>query len=191
MNPRGKAQKRHLVDGREMTVAEIAEMLGITQNALRVRRSRLGGASYQTIVNMYRDNAIGSDRCYRYMVDGRWMTTGQIADMLGVKAHTISTWRYQNKGSMADAIAWFRQLQTGERKRYPDAGGRTPKQYRVRGRDYTVPSVAEKYGVSRQSVRQCLARRGGDMGAVLRFYQDKARKKQRRAEDEIMRVLGY
>jgi uncharacterized protein YjcR len=180
-----------MVDGREMTVAEIAGRLGITKKALQVRRSRLGGASYQTIVNMYRENAIGSDGCYRYMVDGRWMTTGQIADMLGVKAHTISSWRYQTKGSMADAIAWFRQLQTGERKRYPGRGGCPPKKYRVRGRDYTVPGVAEKYGVSRQSVHQCLARRGGDMGAVLRFYQDKAKKKQRRAEDELMRILGY
>lgn len=170
MNPRGKAPKRHLVDGREMTVAEIAGMLGITKKALQVRRSRLGGASYQTIVNMYRENAIGSDGCYRYMVNGRWMTTGQIADILGVKAHTISSWRYQTKGSMADAIAWFRQLQTGERKRYPGRGGCPPKKYRVRGRDYTVPGVAEKYGVSRQVGAPVLGppgRRHGCGAAVL------------------------
>jgi len=42
MNRKGRKPDRHLIDGREMTVQEIADMLGITKLALQGRRSRLG-----------------------------------------------------------------------------------------------------------------------------------------------------
>ena len=58
MNPDGKKPELHQVDGRNMTVNEIAEMLGISRLSLQKRRSNLGGASYQTIVNMYRANQV-------------------------------------------------------------------------------------------------------------------------------------
>ena len=191
MNPNGKPKELHTVDGRRMTVDEIAEMLGMTKKALYVQRSRQGGASYQTIVDMYRENALGHDKCYRYKIDGRWMTTGQIADMLGIKAHTLSVYRSANRASMEEAIAWFRQLQTGERKRYPGVGGRQAKKYRVGNREYTVQSVAKRYGVCAQTVHSVLRNRNGDMGAVLRHYRDKEKRAKARAEAEILRILGF
>lgn len=175
-----------------MTAVEIAQMLGITKAALRCRRSRLGGISYQAIVNMYRNNQLGTfhDRAARYLIEGEWLTQTQIAERLGVKPHTISAWRYDNGASMMEAVEHFRQWNEGGRVRNP-RGGRPAQVYRVGNRVYTAPEVAKKYGVHVMSVRSLLKARNGDMGQVLRFYQAKARKRQARAEQEILRILGY
>ena len=192
MNRTGRQPDRHLVDGREMTAAEIADMLGITKNALRCRRNRLGGVSMQAIVNMYRENQFGSyhDRAARYRIEGEWLTLTQIAERLGVKPHTISAWRYDNGASMIEAVEHFRRWNEGGRVRNP-RGGRPAQVYRVGNREYTAPEVAKKYGVHVMSVRSLLKARNGDMGKVLRFYQAKARRKRERAEQEILRILGY
>ena len=183
-----------MVDGREMTAMEIADMLGITKNALRVRRNRLGGISMQAIVTMYRENQFGSDcdRAARYRIEGEWLTLTQIAERLGVAAHSISAWRYNNRASMEEAVEHFRHWNEGGRKRNPQGlGGRPPRVYVVGNREYTVPGVAKKYGKHVTSVRCMLKSRGGDMGKVLAFYQAKARKRQARAEQQILRILGY
>ena len=192
MNRKGRKPELHKVDGREMTAVEIADMLGITLNALRMRRSHLGGISYQAIVNMYRANQLGSfhDRAARYLIEGEWLTQAQIAERLGVKSNSISTWRYNNRASMMAAVEHFRRWNAGGRKRNP-RGGRPARVYRVGNREYTVPGVARKYGMSPMSVRDMLKRRGGDMVKVLAFYQAKARRKRERAEQQILRILGY
>jgi predicted ArsR family transcriptional regulator len=192
MNRDGRKPDRHLVDGREMTAMEIAEMLGITLNALRIRRNRMDGISYQAIVNMYRKNQFGRylDRAARYRIEGEWLTQTQIAERLGVKPHTISAWRHDNRASMMEAVEHFRRWNEGGRKRNP-RGGRTAQVYRVGNREYTVPGVARKYGKHVTSVREVLRHRGGDMGKVLAYYQAKARNRQARAEQQILRILGY
>ena len=192
MNRDGRKPDLHLVDGREMTAVEIAQMLGISKAALRCRRSRMGGISYQAIVNMYRSNQFGSDhdRAPRYMIEGECLTQTQIAERLGVKPHTISAWRYDNGASMMEAVEHFRRWNEGGRVRNP-RGGRPAQVYRVGSRCYTVPGVARKYGMNPMSVRSMLKSCGGDMGKVLAFYQGKARRKRERAEQEILRILGY
>lgn len=181
-----------MVDGREMTAAEIAGMLGISKNALHLRRNRLGGISMQAIVNMYRKNQFGSDHdlAPRYRIEGEWLTQAQIAERLGVKPHTISVWRYNNRASMMEAVEHYRRWNEGGRKRN-SRGGRPAQVYVVGNREYTVPGVARKYGMNPMSVRAMLRSRGGDMGKVLAFYQAKARKRQARAEQQILRILGY
>lgn len=194
MNREGRKPGRHMVDGRMMTVAEIAQRLGITKNALHCRRTRLRGLSYQAIVNMYRENQFGSDcdRATRYLIEGEWLTQTQIAERLGVKPHTISAWRYDNRASMMEAVEHFRQWNEGGRKRNPrGVGGRPAQVYRVGNREYTVPGVARKYGKHVASVRWLLNDRGGDMGKVLAYYQAKERRKRERAEREILKILGY
>ena len=192
MNREGRKPYRHMVDGREMTTVEIAQMLGITLNALRCRRFSLGGISYQAIVNMYRSNQFGSyyDRAPRYLIEGEWLTQAQIAERLGVKSHSISAWRYDNRASMLEAVEHFRRWNAGGRKRNP-RGGRPAQVYRVGIREYTVPGVARKYGMNPMSVRDMLKSRGGDMGKVLAFYQAKVRRRQARAEQQILAILGY
>ena len=46
MSRGGRKPTLHMIDGREMTVGEIADMLGVTAHALAVRRSNMGGCSY-------------------------------------------------------------------------------------------------------------------------------------------------
>lgn len=193
MGNRGRLPQRHMIDGQPMTVDEIADMLGTTKYALQCRRSRMGGCSYQVIVNMHREGQFGKKNEARYLIEGRWMSTWQIAEMLGVKPHTLYNWRWANKGkSMADAIAHFRAYQTGERQRYGyRGGGARPVAYRVGGHVYTVGGVAKKYGVTPQSVRHYMKKHGGDMAATLKHYREREKEKQRRAEAEIMKALGF
>lgn len=191
---RGRRPELYLVDGREMTAAEIADMLGITKNALRVRRNRLGGISMQAVVNMYRENQFGSDcdRAPRFRIEGEWLTRRQIAERLGVSRHSISQWRSEHGCTMEEAVEHFRHWNEGGRKRNPQGlGGRPPRVYVVGNREYTVPGVAKKYGKHVTSVRCMLKSRGGDMGKVLACYQAKERRKRQRAEREILRILGY
>lgn len=184
----------HQVDGREMTVAEIADMLGITQSALESRRSRLGRPSYQVVVNMYRGNQFGNthDRSPRHMVEGQWMTRTQIAQMLGITPHTLANWLYTHpKQDMRAAISYYRQRQTGELKRGHGTDGRPPRLYRVGKRAVTVKTVTERFGVNRSSVNAWLKRHGGDMAAALRHYTEREARRKRKAEKEIMRILGF
>lgn len=187
-----KQPERHLIDGREMTVQEIADMLGVTKMALQGRRSRLGRPTYQTIVNMYRENQFGSDRdrSARYMVDGKWLTRKQIAGMLGISPNTLTNWLCDNKSkSIADAVAWFRMYQTGERKRHHGQGGAKPILYRVGRKTYSVPQVARMFGVSHTSVSFVLKHRNGDMAATIQHYKERENRKRQKAEKDILAIL--
>ena len=190
MNRMERKPEMHRVDGREMTAVEIAQMLGITKNALRHRRNRLGGISMQAVVNMYRENQFGSyhDRAARYLIDGQWMTRTQIAEKLGVSPVSLSNRRCQRGESMAEAVEHFRQWNESGRKKNPlGNGGRPAQQYRVGSRYYTIPGVARKYGVAVPTVRRYVYAHG--MAEALKHYQ--GRGAQARAEKEIMRILGY
>ena len=192
MNREGRTPKRHLVDGREMTAREIADMLGISYGALSGRKSRLNGISMQAIVNMYRANQWGTDkdRAARYLIEGRWMTRAQIAEMLGIAPQSLSTWRWANRASMMEAVEHFRRWNEGGRVHNPKGvGGRPAKQYRVGSRNYTVPGVAKKYGVTVQTVRAYVYTHG--MAEALKHYQGAEARRRARAEKEILRILGY
>lgn len=188
-----KQPERHPVDGVEMTVNEIAAMLGISEMALLKRRSNLGGASYQTIVNMYRGNQFGTyhDRSPRYMVDGRWMSRKEICEELGIARMTLTNWFQRNKGhSLNEAIAYYRGRKSGEIK-HGSGPGRPPVRYRVGRKDWSVPDVARHFGVCAQSVRNVLDARGGDMAAVLKHYREREEKEKHKAEQQIMDILEF
>ncbi len=194
MSRGGRKPVRHMIDGREMTVAEIADMLGITQGALESRRSKLGRPSYQVIVNMYRENQFGNahDRSPRHMVDGQWMSRKQIAQMLGVTPHTLANWLYTHpKQDMRAAISYYRQRQTDELKRGHGTDGRPPRLYKVGKRMISVPQVMRMFGVCHSAVHYVLKKRGGDMAATIRHYREREARRKRKAEKEIMRILGF
>jgi len=145
-------------------------------------------------VNMYRENCFGHyhDRSARYMVDGKWMTRKQIAGMLGISPSTLSNWLCDNKDkSIADAVAWFRMYQTGERKRHHGQGGRKPKLYRVGDKTYSMSQVARMFGVANSSVTFVLKHRNGDMAATIQHYRDRENRRARKAEKDIMSILGF
>ena len=194
----------HPVDGRMMTTDEIAAMLGLTKAALYIHKSKLGGVSMQCVVDMFRSNMIGNDRCKRYLIEGRWMTTGQIAGMLGIKTHSLVAWRNKHKrpdgtpAPMDAAIEYFRGYQTGERKRHNGEGGRPCKKHMVDGRAWTVKDVCERYHVTASSVYTRLQALDHDMWRVLAYYREKERRmraveqrKKAKAERQILRILGY
>ena len=194
MSKGGRKPTLHMIDGREMTVAEIADMLGVSQNALETRRSKLGATSYQTVVNMYRENQFGNthDRSPRHMVEGQWMSRMQIAQMLGITPHTLANWLYTHpKQDIRAAISYYRQRQTGELKRGHGTDGRPPRLYQVGRKTYSVPQVARMFGVSYTSVSFVLKRRNGDMAATIRHYREREARQKRRAEKEIMEILGF
>lgn len=179
--------KTHQIDGRPMTVPEIAQMLGLTPAALQLRRSRLNGASYQVIVDMYRANQFGSyhDRAPRWMVEGRWMTLQDIADMLGIAKHSLINYRVKHPGaSIAEAIEYYRTPRSRK-----GVGGRKATVYRVRGKDYTIPQVARRFGVDPQSVRRYVDHHS--MAEALEHYRARQSTREARAHREIMRILGY
>ena len=183
----------HQVDGRIMTVTEIADMLGVSHNALKNRRSKLGASSYQAVVNMYRENQFGNahDRSPRHMVDRQWMSRTQIAQMLGITPHTLANWLYKHpKQDIRAAISYYRQRQTGELKR-GHGPGRPSTLYRVGKRKVTVKTVTERFGVNRSSVNAWLKRHGGDMTAALRHYREREARQKRKAAKAIMEILGF
>ena len=196
----GRAKQLHLVDGQLMTIDDVAAMLGVTKHALYVRKHKLGRCSYQLIVDMCRRNEIGSDNAPRYLIEGRWMTQTQIAEMLRVSPHTLTTWRSAHgRAPMEDAVAYYRQYLTGELVRgRNNGGGRQWKEHIVNGRVWTVKDVMARYGVGRTSVYKRLYALGHDFGRMLDYYEEKAarrrereRKKMAKAARDIMKIIGY
>ena len=190
---RGKPPVKHMVDGREMTVKEIAGMLGVTPRTITIKRSTLGGVSYQMIVDMYRSNQmLGThDKYPRHMVEGEWLTIKEAALRAGVSVHTIRHWRdahrdaLGNRPTMAEALEHYRRYQTGEDVR---PRGRTPKRYRVGRKMLSVPEAAAEYGTTVNSLYKYMRRNGVSLQVALNRLETR---RKRKAERDIMRILGF
>ena len=186
---RGRKPTLHMIDGREMTVKEIADMLGVTAHALAIRRCRMGGCSYQLIVDMYRNNQLCSkhDMHHRHMVNGKWTTVTAVAEALGIHPHSINNYRCNyrrpdgTKPTLAEAYEHFR---TGSRKRC----GRMPRVYYVKGRRMTIAEAAKKYGTTENALRLYMHKHKSSLETAVRRLEERRAK---RAEKEIMGILGF
>lgn len=181
-------KQRYPVDGRLMTVDEIAGMLGVTAKALYTRRSRMGLASYQLIVDMYREGRICSvhDKWPRYLVDGEWMTVRDIAEEGGVKPSAVHNWMHIHKNAtMGEVRAHFREWARGGGKY---RGGSLPREHKVHGRTTTVAREAERLGVPINRLYLRMSRHGCSLQAAVRSED---RWQRRKAHIRIMRILGY
>lgn len=181
----GKA-KRHVVDGRWTTVAETAAALGLDAqqiyNQMFIRQCGLQG-----VVNMFRDGMIlNGDRSDRHMVDGQWTTVKEQAAKLGKRPEVLHNWRVRHR----DAQGRPASLQaTVDHYRYDgNCRGNAPVQHRVDGRPMTVSEAAKRCGVSVNAVRQMMHKKKWSLAAVVRYYEKRGAK---RAENEIMRILGF
>lgn len=189
MNPNGRKPDRHLIDGREMTVAEIADLLGITKRALVLRRHQMGGAavSYQLIVNMYRDNRFETkrDRGARHLVGGEWITVKEAARRVDVQPITLTRYMRSNGVTLAEAVGHYRKYQTGELARW---SGRTPRTYYVNGKLLTIKQAAEKYHTTENSLRMYIVKHKCSLQTAVRQLEER---RKRQAEKDILKILGF
>jgi len=179
--------KQHPVDGGWMTVQEAADMLGLkTQQIYHLMSNYHVGL--QVAVNMVRQNLAlnGQGRADRYMLDGRWMTVRQAAEMLGVKPEAIRSWRRLHRdaqGKPATLQAAVDAYRQGVRR-----GGGRPVQHKVNGRPMTTFQAAEKCGMAVEAIRNRMSRKKCSLAACVNYYE---KKKRRKAEKAIMNILGY
>jgi len=184
----GHERKKHLIDGKEMTAPEIAAMLGISEQALRFRHSQMNLCSYQLIVDMYREGKMmtNHDRWPRHLVHGRWITVQQAADELGVRAHSINTWRCKNRDrdgnrpTLEEAYEHFRNAPKRGR------GNAIPKVHTVMGRKMTVKQAAERYNTTEKSLWLLMEAHHISLEAAVLRQQEYRKKK---AVSSIMSIL--
>ena len=178
----GKPNK-HLVDGEQVTVKEIAERLGIEAQQIYHQMAHRQ-VSLQVVVNLYRENQILHDqgRAARYMVDGRWLTVHQAATALGVTYRALYLYMYKHQCRLADAVSAYRQ---GLVRR---TGGDRTVYHRVGRGTMTVAEAAAKLGVSVNAVQQYMYKHKASLAATIRHYE---LRKKRRAEKEILGILGF
>ena len=185
----GRKPTLHMADGVPMTVDEIAGMLGLTKQALVLRRYRYGGTkvSYQLIVNLYRENRFETkhDRGARHLVNGEWITAKEAARRVGVQPVTLTRYMKANGVTLAEAVAHYRKYQTGELARWP---GRTPRTYWVNGKQLTIRQAAEKYHTTENSLRMYIFKHKCTLQAAVRQLEERRKK---RAERDILNILGF
>lgn len=182
----GKA-KRHLVDGKYMTVAEAAELLGVKPQALYSRMKYYGGG-LQAIVNMYRDNLTGGrNNCGpRYMVDGQWLTNKDAARRIGVSPHALRLYRATHRDEDGNIMPLKEVMTAYSAGRIHPGGGR-PKLHRVGRRTMTVAQAAELCGASVCSIYLYMSRHKCTLNQAVKYYEARRRRK---AEKAIMEILG-
>ena len=192
MNMEGRKPDLHMIDGRAMTVVEIADMMGITCGALANRRFRLGQCSYQLVVDMWRRNEIGGhgDRQQRHLVHGRWMTVAQAAEELGITPHAIRQVRYRASRDghpmTLEAVYDFYKNGLNRPRGYP------AKQHRVLGHLMTVAEAAVKYKTTEGNLRGYMTKHRSTLEtAVRRLEERRAKEAAKKAEKEILSILGF
>ena len=182
----GKARV-HYVDGRETTVGEMAEALGMKRQALySLMCHRQCGL--QTAVYLIRENLAmnGQGKAGRWMVDGRWMTIRQAAEMLGVERLRVYQWMRRHRqpdGTLAplsEAVAAFRE------GRVKHGTGQPYVQHRVGRGTMTTIEAAERLGVSVCAVRLYMNRHKASLAATIRHYE---KRKMQKAEKDILKIL--
>ena len=178
---------KHLVDGRYTTVAEMADKLGVSVQQLynQMHHKRCG---LQVAVNMIRENMVLNGQGYnahRFMVDGKWMTVRQAAEMLGVSVTALKDWMYSHKqpdgqpAMLADAVRAYREKRVTH-------GGSPATEHRVGKQTMTAREAAEKLGVSVNAVRLHMHKHKASLAATIRYYE---KRKIKQAEKDILAIL--
>ena len=180
--------KKHLVDGEWITVQEAADRMGL-------RRQQLYGlthhkrCSLQVAVNLYRENLALHDqgRADRHMVDGRWMSIRQAAEMLGVPFSTLQSYLYSHRQPDGRPVTLAEALEA-YRSRAVSRGGRAPVQHRVGRKTMTCAEAADMLGVNVQTLRTYMSTHKATLAQTIRHYESR---KRRKAEKDILNILGF
>ena len=192
MNMEGRKPDLHMIDGRAMTLVEIADMMGLSYRGLVNRRFRLGQCSYQLVVDMWRRNEIGGhgDRQQRHLVHGRWMTVAQAAEELGTTPHAIRDVRYRaSRDGHPMTLEEVYDFYANGLKR---PRGFQARYHRVLGHLMTVAEAAQKYKTTEGNLRKYMSYHHSTLEtAVRRLEERRAKEAARQAEKEILSILGY
>ena len=180
--------KKHLVDGEWITVQEAADRMGVMRQQLYCQMHNRR-CSLQVAVNLYRENLALHDqgRADRHMVDGRWMSIRQAAEMLGVPLSTLQSYLYSHRqpdgrpATLAEAVDAYRSGAVMH-------GGHPPRLHRVGRRMMTQAEAAEMLGIDVNAVRGHMSRNKATLAQSIRYYEAK---KQRKAEKDILNILGF
>ena len=183
----GKPEKRHMVDGEWVTIREVSERLGVSKNTIWTQMAHRG-VSLGTLVRMYRDGQIdiGVRGGAKHMVRGRWTTIGREAERMGVSVTMIYDWMRDHDATLAETVEHYEAVARGDAP--PKRNGPEPRRYWVNGRKLTIAEAAKRCGVCESTVRMYLYNHGCSLQTAVRWYENRAKK---RAEREIMRILGY
>lgn len=180
--------KKHLVDGEWITVQEAADRMGLRRQQLYslTHHKRCG---LQVAVNLYRENLAMHDqgRADRHMVDGRWMTVRQAAEMLGVTVTALRGYLYSHRqpdgrpGTLAEAVDVYRSGAVRH-------GRHPPRLHRVGRRMMTQAEAAEMLGVTLNAVRMHMSKHKATLAQTIKYYETR---KRRKAEKDILNILGF
>ena len=175
-------------------MAQAADMLGVKRQAIYQLMSK-NQCGLQVAVNMVRDNLAlgGQGRSDRHMVDGKWVTVRQLAELLGTRPTNLRSWSYRHcdkNGRPASMQAAADAFRAGLHR-----GGCQPVLHRVNGRAVTVAQVAAKYGMRAASVRTRMSLKRCSLAECARYYERKRKRREDRKRQEaarnILRILGY
>lgn len=180
--------KKHLVDGEWITVQEAADRLGVMRQQL-YGQMHTRRCSLQVVVNLYRENLVLHEQgnADRHMVDGRWITIRQAAEMLGLSFAALQSYLYAHRqpdgrpATLAEAVEAYR---SGAVKH----GGHPPRLHRVGRRMMTQAEAAEMLGIDVNTVRCHMSKHKATLAQTIRYYEAK---KQRKAEKDILNILGF
>ena len=138
---------------------------------------------------LYRENLSlhGQGRADRHMVDGRWMSIRQAAEMLSVTVTALRGYLYSHRqpdgrpATLAEAVDAYR---SGAVR----LGGHPPRLHRVGRRMMTQAEAAEMLGIDVNAVRCYMSQNKATLAQTIRHYESR---KRRKAEKDILRILGY
>ena len=180
--------KKHLVDGEWITVQEAADRMGLQRQQLygQMHDRR---CSLQVAVNLYRENLVlhNQGRADRHMVDGRWMSIRQAAEMLGVTVTALRDYLYSHRqpdgrtATLAEAVEAYRSGAVRH-------GGKAPRPHRVGRRMMTQAEAAEMLGINVNAVRTYMCTHRATLAQTIKYYETR---KRRRAEKDILTILGF
>lgn len=167
--------RRYPVDGRMMTLQEVADMLGISRESLSEQKSRRK-CDPQTLVNLHRAGLILSRECGpKYWFRGKMRTLRECAELLGVTVRSIYSWQSRHpredgsRPSVPEALAAY---QTGRRGRH-----------QVGDRLMTIAEAAGEAGVTEKAFRCCMYYHGFTAAEALAHYRQRGKQAEIRARE--------
>lgn len=168
--------KRYPVDGRMMTLQEVADMLGISRESLSEQKCRRK-CDPQTIVNLHRAGLILTRECGpKYWFRGRLRTLRECAELLGVTVRTIYSWQVRHpredgsRPSVQEALAAYQVRQR-------------PRLHWIGDRLLTVAQVAAEAGVTAKTFRGCMAYHDFTAAEALAYYRQRGKRAEVRARE--------